>query len=96
MHPPGGHSVRLDTHAFAGYRIPPHYDSMIGKLIVSAPDRPSAIRRMRRALSEFIVEGVKTIIPYHLQLMDDERFQNGTHNTKYLENSFQYISQNEQ
>ncbi len=95
MHPPGGHSVRLDTHAYAGYRIPPHYDSMVAKLIVRAPDRPSAIRRMRRALSEFIVEGVKTIIPYHLQLMDDERFQEGTHNTKYLENSFQFTTQKE-
>ena len=90
FHPPGGHSVRLDTHAYAGYRIPPHYDSMIAKLIVSAPTRKDAINRMRRALSEFVVEGIKTTIPYHLQLMDDENFQKGTFSTKYLENTFKY------
>ncbi|HEX6981807.1 MAG TPA: acetyl-CoA carboxylase biotin carboxylase subunit [Balneolaceae bacterium] len=89
FHTPGGHSVRVDTHAYAGYRIPPYYDSMIGKLIVSAPTREEAIKRMRRSLSEFIVEGVKTTIPYHLQLMDDENFQKGTFNTKYLE-EFQF------
>ncbi len=87
---PGGHSTRVDTHAYAGYRIPPHYDSMIGKLIVSAPTREEAIKRMRRALQEFIVEGVKTTIPYHLQLMDDEGFQKGEFNTNYLEKSFKY------
>ncbi|TYP95187.1 acetyl-CoA carboxylase, biotin carboxylase subunit [Fodinibius salinus] len=82
---PGGHSVRIDTHAYSGYRIPPHYDSMIGKLIVSAPTREEAIKRMKRSLEEFIVEGVTTTIPYHIQLMEDENFQNGTFNTKYLE-----------
>ncbi|MDZ7714906.1 MAG: acetyl-CoA carboxylase biotin carboxylase subunit [Balneolaceae bacterium] len=85
FHLPGGHSVRVDTHAYAGYNIPPHYDSMIAKLIVSAPTREEAINRMRRALSEFVVEGIKTTIPYHLQLMDDENFQKGTFSTKYLE-----------
>jgi acetyl-CoA carboxylase biotin carboxylase subunit len=90
FHTPGGHSVRVDTHAYAGYKIPPHYDSMIAKLIVSAPTRTEAINRMRRALSEFIVEGIKTTIPYHLQLMDDENFQKGTFNTKYLENEFKF------
>jgi len=90
FHTPGGHSVRVDTHAYAGYKIPPHYDSMIAKLIVSAPTREDAIKRMRRALSEFIVEGIKTTIPYHLQLMDDENFQKGTFNTKYLENEFKF------
>lgn len=85
FHTPGGHSVRVDTHAYAGYRIPPHYDSMIGKLIVSAPTREEAIKRMKRSLEEFIIEGVKTTIPYHLQLMDDENFKKGTFNTKYLE-----------
>lgn len=90
FHTPGGHSVRVDTHAYAGYRIPPHYDSMIAKLIVSAPTRDDAIKRMRRALEEFIVEGIKTTIPYHLQLMDDENFQKGTFNTKYLENEFKF------
>ncbi|MGK7371505.1 MAG: acetyl-CoA carboxylase biotin carboxylase subunit [Candidatus Halalkalibacterium sp. M3_1C_030] len=90
FHTPGGHSVRVDTHAYAGYKIPPHYDSMIAKLIVSAPTREDAIKRMRRALAEFIVEGIKTTIPYHLQLMDDENFQKGTFNTKYLENEFKF------
>jgi acetyl-CoA carboxylase biotin carboxylase subunit len=85
FHTPGGHSVRVDTHAYAGYRIPPHYDSMIGKLIVSAPTREDAIKRMKRSLEEFIIEGVKTTIPYHIQLMEDENFKNGTFNTKYLE-----------
>lgn len=85
FHTPGGHSVRVDTHAYAGYRIPPHYDSMIGKLIVSAPTREEAIKRMKRSLEEFIIEGVKTTIPYHIQLMDDENFKKGTFNTKYLE-----------
>jgi len=87
---PGGHSTRVDTHAYAGYKIPPHYDSMIAKLIVSAPTRDEAIKRMRRALQEFIVEGIKTTIPYHLQLMDDKGFQTGEFNTKYLENSFKF------
>lgn len=85
FHLPGGHSVRVDTHAYAGYRIPPHYDSMIGKLIVSAPTREDAIKRMRRSLEEFIIEGVKTTIPYHIQLMDDENFLKGEFNTHYLE-----------
>ncbi|MEX2435850.1 MAG: acetyl-CoA carboxylase biotin carboxylase subunit, partial [Balneolaceae bacterium] len=87
---PGGHSVRVDTHVYAGYKIPPHYDSMIAKLIVSAPTRKEAINRMRRALEEFIVEGVKTTIPYHLQLMDDPGFQKGEFNTQYLEESFTF------
>ncbi|MDX1636957.1 MAG: acetyl-CoA carboxylase biotin carboxylase subunit [Balneolaceae bacterium] len=90
FHPPGGHNVRLDTHAYAGYRIPPHYDSMIAKLIVSAPTRKDAINKMRRALSEFVVEGIKTTIPYHLQLMDDPNFQAGTFNTHYLEKKFTF------
>ncbi|MDZ7680273.1 MAG: acetyl-CoA carboxylase biotin carboxylase subunit [Fodinibius sp.] len=85
FHMPGGHSVRVDTHAYAGYRIPPHYDSMIGKLIVSAPTRKEAIKRMKRSLEEFVIEGVKTTIPYHIQLMQDENFIKGDFNTKYLE-----------
>lgn len=89
---PGGHSVRVDTHAYAGYKIPPHYDSMIAKLIVSAPTRDEAIKRMRRALEEFVVEGIKTTIPYHLQLMDDPGFQKGEFNTQYLEQSFTFNS----
>ena len=95
FHTPGGHSVRVDTHAYAGYRIPPHYDSMIAKLIVSAPTREDAIKRMRRALSEFVIEGIKTTIPFHLQLMDDENFNRGTFTTKYLETKFKYQSKKE-
>ncbi|MBN2732911.1 MAG: acetyl-CoA carboxylase biotin carboxylase subunit [Balneolaceae bacterium] len=94
FHPPGGHSVRIDTHAYVGYRIPPHYDSMIAKLIVSAPTRKDAINRMRRALSEFVVEGIKTTIPYQLQLMNDENFKKGTFNTHYLESEFKYNPDN--
>ena len=87
---PGGRSVRVDTHAYAGYNIPPNYDSMIAKLIVSAPNREEAINRMRRALEEFVIEGVKTSIPYHLQLMDDPGFLKGEFNTQYLEESFTF------
>jgi len=90
FHPPGGHGVRLDTHAYSGYRIPPHYDSMIAKLIVRASTREDAIRKMKRSLEEFIVEGIKTTIPYHIQLMDDENFKKGTFNTKYLETHFKF------
>lgn len=96
FHPPGGQSVRLDTHVYSGYRIPPYYDSMIAKLIVSGPDRPTAIRRMKRALSEFVIEGIKTTIPYHLQLLDDENFIKGQFDTKYLENHFKFIPSTEQ
>jgi len=85
FHTPGGHSVRVDTHAYAGYHIPPHYDSMIAKLIVSAPTREDAIKRMKRSLEEFVIEGIKTTIPYHIQLMEDENFKKGTFNTKYLD-----------
>lgn len=87
---PGGRSVRVDTHAYSGYKIPPHYDSMIAKLIVSAPTRTEAINRMKRALQEFVIEGVKTTIPYHLQLMNDPGFISGNFNTQYLENSFTF------
>lgn len=87
---PGGRSVRVDTHAYSGYEIPPYYDSMIAKLIVSAPNRPEAIKRMKRALEEFVIEGVKTTIPYHLQLMTDPGFISGEFNTQYLENSFTF------
>jgi acetyl-CoA carboxylase, biotin carboxylase subunit len=91
---PGGHSVRVDTHAYSGYRIPSNYDSMIAKLIVSAPNREEAIKRMRRALEEFIIEGIQTTIPYHLQLMDDPNFQSGNFNTQYLEKSFKFNPDN--
>lgn len=90
FHPPGGLGVRLDTHAYAGYKIPPYYDSMIAKLIVSAPTREQAISKMKRALEEFVIEGIKTTIPYHIQLMDDENFLKGDFDTKYLERAFKF------
>jgi acetyl-CoA carboxylase, biotin carboxylase subunit len=85
LHQPGGHGVRVDSHAYAGYVIPPYYDSMIGKLITVARTRVEAIDTMYRALSEYVIEGVKTTIPFHLQLMSDERFLSGDFNTKFLE-----------
>jgi acetyl-CoA carboxylase biotin carboxylase subunit len=85
FHQPGGHGVRVDSHVYAGYVIPPYYDSMIGKLITMAQTREEAIDTMYRALSEYVIEGVKTTIPFHLQLMKDERFRSGNFNTKFLE-----------
>ncbi|TBR19992.1 MAG: acetyl-CoA carboxylase biotin carboxylase subunit [Chitinophagaceae bacterium] len=86
LHQPGGHGVRVDSHVYAGYVIPPYYDSMIGKLITVARTRNEAIDTMYRALSEYVIEGIKTTIPFHLQLMQDERFRSGNFNTKFLEN----------
>lgn len=85
LHQPGGHGVRVDSHVYAGYVIPPYYDSMIGKLITIARTRNEAIDTMYRALSEYVIEGVKTTIPFHLQLMQNERFRSGDFNTKFLE-----------
>ncbi|XOV93649.1 MAG: acetyl-CoA carboxylase biotin carboxylase subunit [Bacteroidota bacterium] len=85
LHMPGGHGVRLDSHVYAGYVIPPHYDSMIGKLIVSAQSREEVIVRMKRALSEMVIEGLKTTIPFHLKLMDNEIFKSGKFTTKFLD-----------
>jgi acetyl-CoA carboxylase biotin carboxylase subunit len=85
LNQPGGHGVRVDSHAYAGYVIPPYYDSMIGKLITIARTRNEAIDTMYRALSEYVIEGVKTTIPFHLQLMNDERFRSGDFNTNFLE-----------
>jgi acetyl-CoA carboxylase, biotin carboxylase subunit len=85
LHQPGGHGVRVDSHAYAGYVIPPYYDSMIGKLITVARTREEAISTMYRALSEYVIEGVKTTIPFHLQLMQNEKFREGDFNTKFLE-----------
>jgi acetyl-CoA carboxylase biotin carboxylase subunit len=85
FHQPGGHGVRIDTAAYAGYMIPPTYDSMIAKLITYGKTREHAIRKMRRALDEFIIEGVDTTIPFHQQLMDDERFRAGDFNTRFLD-----------
>src|SRR3954469_16180168 len=85
LHTPGGHGVRVDSHIYAGYTIPPYYDSMIGKLITVAQTREEAINTMSRALSEYVIEGIKTTIPFHLQLMKDERFLSGDFNTKFLD-----------
>ena len=84
-HAPGGHGVRVDTHVYAGYTIPPHYDSMIAKLITVAQSREEAIEKMKRALREFVIEGVKTTIPFHLQLMDNADFRSGDYTTKFME-----------
>lgn len=85
LHTPGGHGVRVDSHVYAGYVIPPYYDSMIGKLITVAQTREEAIDTMYRALSEYVIEGVKTTIPFHLQLMRNEDFIKGNFTTKFLE-----------
>ncbi|MCT4663774.1 MAG: acetyl-CoA carboxylase biotin carboxylase subunit [Flavobacteriales bacterium] len=85
FHAPGGHGIRVDTHVYAGYVIPPHYDSMIAKLITVAQTREEAIEKMKRALSEFVIEGVKTTIPFHHALMDNEAFKSGVYTTKFME-----------
>ena len=84
LHVPGGHGVRVDTHIYSGYVIPPHYDSMIAKLITVAQTREEAIATMERALSEFVVEGIKTTIPFHLQMLKDPNFIAGQFHTQYL------------
>ena len=84
LHTPGGHGVRVDSHVYAGYVIPPYYDSMIGKLITVAQTREEAINTMYRALSEYVIEGLKTTIPFHLQLMQNEDFRKGNFTTKFL------------
>jgi acetyl-CoA carboxylase biotin carboxylase subunit len=85
FHAPGGMNVRVDSGLYAGYRIPPYYDSMIAKLIVYGRDREGCLRRLRRALEEFVIEGVKTTIPLHQALLDDPDFQNGDYTIKWLE-----------
>ena len=84
-HEPGGHGVRIDSHVYSGYTIPPNYDSMIAKLITVAQTREEAIKKMERALDEYIVEGIKTTIPFHRQLMKNEKFRSGDITTKFLE-----------
>lgn len=85
LHMPGGHGVRLDTHVYSGYTIPPNYDSMIAKLITTAQTREEAISKMKRALDEFIIEGIKTTIPFHRQLMDEPDYVAGNYTTKFME-----------
>ena len=85
LHQPGGHGVRVDSHVYAGYVIPPYYDSMIAKLIAVAQTREEAINTMHRALSEYVIEGIKTTIPFHLQIMKNENFRKGDFTTKFME-----------
>lgn len=84
-HSPGGHGIRIDTHVYANYLISPHYDSMIGKLITVAQTREEAITKMKRALEEYIIEGIKTTIPFHQQLMEHPKFVEGDFTTKFME-----------
>ena len=85
LHTPGGHGVRLDTHVYSGYTIPPNYDSMIAKLITTAQTREEAINKMKRALDEFVIEGIKTTIPFHRQLMEEPDYVAGNYTTKFME-----------
>ena len=84
-HPPGGLGVRVDSALYTGYRVPPFYDSMIAKLIVHAPTRAQAIARMQRALDEFVVEGIQTVIPLHRRILEDAEFQKGEYTIHWLE-----------
>jgi acetyl-CoA carboxylase biotin carboxylase subunit len=86
---PGGFGVRVDTHVYAGYDVPPYYDSLIAKLIVFAQTRDGAVSKMASALDEFTITGIKTTIPFHLQVMSDDRFRSGNFDTSFLD-TFQY------
>jgi acetyl-CoA carboxylase biotin carboxylase subunit len=85
LHLPGGHGVRIDSHVYSGYTIPPNYDSMIAKVIVTGQSREEVLLRMKRALQEFVIEGIKTTIPFHIKLMDDERFKSGNFTTAFMD-----------
>lgn len=85
LHTPGGQGVRVDSHIYSGYTIPPYYDSMIAKIICYGETRKDALNTMHRALSEYVIEGIKTTIPFHLQLMENEDFQKGNFTTKFIE-----------
>jgi acetyl-CoA carboxylase biotin carboxylase subunit len=89
FHAPGGYGIRLDSHAYSGYVIPPYYDSLVGKLIAYGADRTEAIDRMQSALEEFVIEGIHTTIPFHKALMRDARFRAGDFDTHFLE-TFQW------
>ena len=94
FHSSKGHGVRVDTHVYAGYNIPPYYDSMVAKLICRAPTREECITKMERALDEFIIEGVKTTVPFHQRMMKDENFRSGNFHTGYL-NTFSMTDEDE-
>jgi acetyl-CoA carboxylase biotin carboxylase subunit len=83
--PPAGEGIRVDTHAYAGYRVPPQYDSLVAKLIVKGADRNDAVERMRRALGDFILEGIPSTIPFHRRVLDHERFLSGEHDTTFVD-----------
>ena len=85
LHIPGGHGVRVDTHVYAGYTIPPNYDSMIAKLITTAQSREEAINKMKRALDEFVIEGIHTTVPFHRKLMEHPSYLDGKYTTKFME-----------
>ena len=85
LHLPGGHGIRVDTHVYSGYTISPNYDSMIAKIITTDQKREEAINKMRRALDEFVIEGIKTTIPFHRKLMDNENYLKGVYTTKFME-----------
>ena len=95
LHFPGGLGVRIDSHIYAGYKIPPNYDSMIAKIITFSNNRKSCIDKMKVALEEFVIEGVDTIIPFHLQILEDLDFTKGDYNTNFLSN-FKYKSNKEE
>ena len=95
LHLPGGHGIRLDTHVYSGYTIPPNYDSMIAKIISTAQTREEAITKMKRALDEFIIEGIKTTIPFHRRLMDDPAYNLGEYTTKFMEDFSMYDQEEE-
>ena len=84
-HPPGGPGIRIDTHIYGGYTVPPHYDSMIGKLIAHGRDRDAAFARMRNALTEIVIEGIKTNVPLHQEIFQHAAFQAGGTDIHYLE-----------
>jgi acetyl-CoA carboxylase biotin carboxylase subunit len=92
FHSAKGHGVRVDTHVYAGYKVPPYYDSMIAKLICKAQTRQECITKMRRALDEFIIEGIKTTIPFHQQLMENKDFIAGDFNTGFMD-TFELIEE---
>lgn len=82
---PGGHGIRVDTHVYKGYKIPPYYDSMVAKIIAHGKDRQEAIKKMKRALDEFVIEGIKTTIPLHKKILDNENFLNNNYSTSFIE-----------
>ena len=94
LHFPGGLGVRVDSHIYTGYNIPPNYDSMVAKIITFSNDRESCIKKMKVALSEFVIEGVSTIVPFHIKILENTFFINGDYNTSFL-NNFNYKNKKE-